>query len=444
MTDSSPGRSLLRASIDFLRAAPAHTLRSRPPHEADAVDAEPRSSSAGVGAVAVERWLVLIISAFGVVYSLQNLDGLIADWPAMSGPVGGAVVALVAASCCTGIVGIVKPAISRHLFTVAVVAFVIAAALWPLSLHATLPADPFPWLTSTWPIEAVYLCGATRRIWIPLVATAATAVALAMTLTGPGGFSGSDLVSTIVPMCAISAVLVLLIGALRHRIRLAERAQHNSLVEYQQAQREVTTEAERVRTDALVHDSVLTTLLSAAAAGSEDDEELAARMASNALRVLNHVNRRGAQEQVLPFTLLLEHAQHVVPDAFAAFTVTTDRAVDIVLPTAAADALLAAMVETMDNSIRHAGDADRVLSAEPLGPDGIRVLVSDDGAGFDVEPALAMNRGLQLAVVERMRQVFGRADVVSALREGTSVTISWGSVVVSGTRPLEDRKVVTS
>ena len=444
MTVASSGRSLLRASVGVLRAAPEHTLGGAPSPGADAVGAKPGSASAGVGSVAVERWLVLIIAAFGVVYSLQNLDGLIADWPAMSGPIGGAVVALVAASCCTGVVALAKPAISRHLFTIAVAAFVIAAVLWPFALHATLPADPFPWLTSTWPIEAVYLCGATSRIWIPLVATAATALALALTLTGPGGFSGSDLVSTIVPMCAISAVLVLLIGALRHRIRLAERAQHNSLVEYRRSQQEVTTEAERVRTDALVHDSVLTTLLSAAAAASEDDEELAARMASNALRVLTHVNRRGAEGQVLPFALLLEHARNVVPDAFAAFTLSTEQAVDVVLPAAAADALLAAMVETMDNSIRHAGDADRVLSAEPLGPDGIRVLVADDGVGFEVVPALAMNRGLQLAVVERMRQVFGRADVVSAPEEGTSVTISWGSVVVSGTRPLEDRKVVTS
>jgi signal transduction histidine kinase len=184
--------------------------------------------------------------------------------------------------------------------------------------------------------------------------------------------------------------------------------------------------------------------LSAAAAASEDDEELAVRMASNALRVLKHVNRQGEQGQVLPFALLLEHARNVVPDAFSAFTLDTARAVDVVLPTAAADALLAAMVEAMDNSVRHAGDTGRSLSAEPLGLDGIRVLLEDDGLGFEVEPALAMNRGLQLVIVERMRQVYGRADVVSAPKQGTSVTISWGSVVVSGTRPLEDRKVVTS
>ena len=406
-----------------------------------AISGDVSARSAGVGVAEVERRLVLIIAAFGVLYGLQNTDGLIADWSSMRGSTGVAIVVLIAASCCIALIGVFKPAIARHLFMVAVIAFTAAAVLWPLALHAALPASPFPWLTSMWPIEAVYLCGATRHVWVPLAASAGAAAGLSVTLAGPGGLSAADLVSTIVPMYAISAVLVLLIGALRHRIRRAERARSNSLVEYQLSQREVATEAERVRTDALVHDSVLTTLLSAAAAASEDDEELASRMASNALRVLSHVNRRGQHGQMLPFTLLLEHASNVAPAAFKVFAMHTEQAEDVVLPTAAADAVLAAMVEAMDNSVHHAGDAERSLSAEPLGPDGIRVVVADDGTGFDVVPALAASRGLQMVVVERMRQVYGRADVASAPAEGTRVTISWGSVVISGTRPLDDSRV---
>lgn len=390
------------------------------------------------GIVQVERHLVLIIAAFGILYSLQNLDGLIADWPSMSGPLGVAVVSLVAGSCCIALLALRRSKPARQIFAVAVATYALGALLWPFALHGAVPASPPPWLTSMWPVEAVYLCGASRRLGVPLAATAAAAAVLSVLLLGPGGLGVADVVSAILPMVAICAVLAVLIAALRHRIQHAERSRRASLDEYQRSQKDAATEAERARTDALVHDSVLTTLLAAAAAASDEDEQLAGRMARNALRVLAHVNRQDADGQVLPFSLLLQHAHSVAPVAFEVFRVDAAQVDEVALPSAAADALLAAMVEAMDNSVRHAGDADRSLTAEPLGPDGIRVVVADDGVGFEAATALARSGSLHRTVVERMRQVHGRADVVSAPREGTRVTISWGSVVISGTRPLDD------
>lgn len=390
-----------------------------------------------VGVQLVERCLVLIAIAFGVLYSLQNLDGLIADWPSMSGPLGVLTVAAVGGSCCVALVAVQPSAPARRVLAIAVSMFVAGALLWPFALHGEVPASPFPWLTSMWPVEAVYLCCVSRRVLVPLAGTAVVAGALFLILIGRAGLSATDAVSAVGPMCGICAVLVLLIGALRHRIRHAEASRRTSLEEYRLSERGAATEAERVRTDALVHDSVLTTLLSAAAAASAADEVLASRMARNALRVLAHVNRQDEQSELLPFTLLLRHARRVVPAAFDCFRVDVERADHVTLPPVAADAVLAAMVEAMDNSRRHAGDADRSLTAMPLGPDGIRVLVADDGLGFDASSVLAAG-SLHTTVVERMRQVHGRADVVSHPGRGTRVTISWGSVVVSGTRPLDD------
>ena len=389
----------------------------------------------------MERHLVLILTAFGVLYSLQNLDGLIADWPSISGPLGGLVVALIAGSCCIPLAAVQFPAHSPRVFTAAVVVHALGVLLFPLALHGALPSSPPPWPTSMWPVAAVLLCGASRRVGVPLVATAAAAVVLSAVLLGPGGASVLQTVSAILPMCGICAVLVLLIGALRHRIRHAEESRRHALDEYQRSQCDEATEAERIRTDALVHDSVLTTLLSAAAAASAEDERLASRMAANALRVLAHVNRSSVDDDALPFSLLLQHARRVAPAAFAVFDVDSDRAEAVALPPAAADAVLAAIVEAMDNSVRHAGDAGRSLTAVALGPDGVQVVVADDGVGFVAAPALASGRGLHLAVVERMRAVDGRAEVVSAPAAGTRVIISWGSVVVSGTRPLAAAEV---
>ncbi len=401
----------------------------------------PEPVSAAGGVAQVERNLALIIAVFGAVYSLQNLDGLIAGWPSMRGPLGAVVVLLVAGSVLTGLVAVVRPALAPRLFAAAVVLFTAGVLVWPSALHGVLPGAPPPWLTSMWPVEAVFLCGAVRRIGVPLAATGAAAAVLSGMLLGPAAMDPTLVATAVLPMVAICAVLVLLIGALRHRIRHAERSRLASLAEYRRTQQDAAAEAERVRTDALVHDSVLTTLLSAAAAASAEDEQLAARMAANALRVLAHVNRLSAEGEALPFALLLQHARSTSPAAFEAFVVDALQAEEVALPTAAADALLAAMVEAMDNSVRHAGRADRSLTAVPLGPDGIRVVVADDGAGFDALQAIASRRGLHRAVVERMRAVDGRADVVSAPMEGTRVVISWGSVVVHSTRPLLEEGV---
>jgi signal transduction histidine kinase len=397
---------------------------------------------AATGVVTVERRLVLIVAAFGLLYSLQNLDGLIADWPSLAGPLGAFSAAAVMGSCVIALLAVPLRSRSRQVFTVAVLVYALGALLMPFALHGALPASPPPWITSMWPIEAVFLCGATTRISVPLVATGAAAVGLALLLAGPGRLDPVAISHAVLPMCAICVVLVLLIGALRHRIRHAEQSRRVSLDQYQRSQRDAATEAERIRTDALMHDSVLTTLLAAAAADSVEDEELAGRMAANALRVLAHVNGRDERGDLLPFTLLLQHARRVAPEAFLVFKTDTRDADDVALPAAAADAVLAAMVQAMDNSVRHAGEAGRSLTAEPLGPDGVRVVVTDTGVGFDTASAIAAGRGLHRGVVERMRQVDGRADVVSAPSEGTRVTISWGSVVVSGTRPLLAGEVV--
>ena len=69
---------------------------------------------------------------------------------------------------------------------------------------------------------------------------------------------------------------------LRQAAEAVDSAQEAALERYDVAARQHATENERVKVDALVHDSVLTTLLSAAAAGSPEEQALAARMARDA------------------------------------------------------------------------------------------------------------------------------------------------------------------
>ena len=84
------------------------------------------SPSAGLtrmAATQVERHLVLIVVAFGILYSLQNLDTLIAGWPSMAGPVGVAVVALVAGSCVLPVLAVPRAGLSRQVLLGAAAAY---------------------------------------------------------------------------------------------------------------------------------------------------------------------------------------------------------------------------------------------------------------------------------------------------------------------------------
>ena len=70
---------------------------------------------------------------------------------------------------------------------------------------------------------------------------------------------------------------------LRGAATQVDRAQQTALERYSHAVRQHAIEAERVQVDAIVHDSVLTTLLSAARAYTPEAKELAATMAGNAI-----------------------------------------------------------------------------------------------------------------------------------------------------------------
>jgi signal transduction histidine kinase len=96
----------------------------------------------------------------------------------------------------------------------------------------------------------------------------------------------------------------------------------------------------------------------------------------------------------------------------------------------------------MRNSVQHAGDAVRSVRAEPLGPDGIRVTVLDDGCGFD--PVALGAPGSGQRAVHRLRALDGRADVRTAPGRGVRVVLSWGSIVVSGTSLLSDDELAVT
>src|SRR5690606_22685020 len=78
----------------------------------------------------------------------------------------------------------------------------------------------------------------------------------------------------------LGGAILILVTVLRAAAAGVDTAQQNALERYSHAVRQHATEAERVQVDSIVHDSVLTTLLSAARAFTPEWKALASPMAS--------------------------------------------------------------------------------------------------------------------------------------------------------------------
>jgi len=384
-----------------------------------------------VGALRFQKYLGLIVGLFGLLYALQTLDALVAGWPTMSGTAGGAAVALVAGSVLLGTVAGFTPSRARSLFLGAAILFCGAVVVWPFSISGPVPGTPMPWFIGLMPVQASYLAVSFRRLVAPTACALLLSTGVTVVLVVRGGLGLVESVENGLFGVALSVVLIVLIAAVRRGVARADSAQQAALDGYGRTRLDEATESERVRTDALVHDSVLTTFLAAAAARDPESEELARRMAANALRVLAHVNRAEEAGPAVPFgKVLIDEVERFDP-LMPGWDVDVANLADLVLPAQAAQMLVTAMLHTMVGSVQHSGAERRSLVMSELGPDGIRIVLSDDGVPVDLGDPDDPRAVLHSTVVELMRVVDGRADITTGA--GTVVTLSWGSVVVTGT-----------
>ncbi len=309
--------------------------------------------------------------------------------------------------------------------------WLVAMATWPLAVvDASVVAKERPWL---W-----FLC---------TVATAAAAIALStwaaaaylvlapvvygiIRLTPPGGGAHWDLAAldTVYAMLLGGAVL-LIITLLRQAAASVDAAQGTALARYAHAVRQHATEVERVQVDSIVHDSVLTTLISAARAYTPDAMELAARMAGNAIGHLKEAQASSpADESLVGVNQLADRITGAAETLSAPFP---SRVMGIgvgSISVQVAEALYSASVQAMVNSLQHAGPAatvDRWLRITGVGADGLEIEIGDTGAGFDLDDVPTERLGLRVSIVERVANAGGRAYIVSRPGDGAVITIRW-------------------
>lgn len=184
---------------------------------------------------------------------------------------------------------------------------------------------------------------------------------------------------------------------------------------------------ERERFDALIHDQVMSTLLSITQQGANST---VLDQVEHTLSQLSDLRNSSAADGDFDTAAVLAHLRLAATDADSAVAIRTavEPTAALVVPADAARAVGAALGEAVRNSVRHAGStADRAVDVS-IRPHELRVQVVDNGKGFDVAAVPSHRLGLAVSIRTRMNQLpGGRALVESRPGHGTRVLLTWNA-----------------
>ncbi|WP_210480548.1 sensor histidine kinase [Naasia sp. SYSU D00948] len=379
----------------------------------------------------LEVALTRVASIFGVLVALQTVPALLSQIGAMNSAAGLAtVVVLFGCLALAGLAAFFRQWTART-FALFAVVYLLALLFWQPIVAGPLPGDDAPWIYYLCNVATGFVAIAARRAW--WVAAAYTVavpgvITWVRTLPSGGGVSIDKAVLDGLYCFFLGSVVLVIAVALRQAAASVDKAQGDALASYSEAVRHNATESERVRVDALVHDSVLTTLLSAARARTAESQALTARMARNAMRHLSEAETSFPTGPAdIPLTVLAGRLRLEVAELPAAFDVHMRGLGEGSVPEPVAEAIVAAATQAMVNSVNHAGGGSHVVRSLKVTavPGGVCVRVHDTGHGFDPQSIPVERLGVRTSIIRRMEDVGGTATVTSRPGHGTTVDLEW-------------------
>lgn len=268
-----------------------------------------------------------------------------------------------------------------------------------------------PWLAWTYTIVVCTLSGAVR---------AATSAEANPALTG--------LEDALYSLLLMSVFVGLALAAKRGAAQVARAAALDRAAVSERAAR-VARKQERLHIDALIHDSVISTLLMAGS-GRVDSTVLSQYAERTLVQIdsLRHPHQANVARAELERRL-----RQLTADTVPGSDFRTMLEADGDAPYEAAAALLGATREALRNSAAYAGPDGRVVTRAVTisgTGTGIRITVSDDGVGFEPSVVPAERLGISQSIVGRMNSVDGcSASVVSRPGAGTEVVLLWNQAL---------------
>ncbi|MCU1579402.1 MAG: hypothetical protein JWP19_1606 [Rhodoglobus sp.] len=308
--------------------------------------------------------------------------------------------------------------------------YLVALISWPFAL---LPgAEIFAgihWLNYLITVATAMAAIAFRRLIATIYLFLAPLIYLIVRVTPEGGGANWEL-ATLEAVYAVilGGAIMIIVTMLRQAASSVDNAQATALDRYSHAVRQHATEVERVQVDSIVHDSVLTTLISAARAFSPEARALASTMAGNAIGHLRDAALVSPDDgTMVRLSAVAERIADAARTLASPFELRIKSVGTRSMPVQAAEAIYSAAVQSMVNSLQHAGEPDvtRWVAVRGVAPSGVEVVVGDTGVGFAMGDIPSERLGVRVSIIERVANAGGRVVIQSAPGEGTIVTIRW-------------------
>lgn len=315
---------------------------------------------------------------------------------------------------------------------VSVALFVLLLVLEPFTLQHPLVAGSTPWLLALSYVAAG--CTAVAELNPVRAGLLCAGIDIALTAVYAGQLPASHSAINATGLALASALFIITIRLRRFQADRVDTAERRARRLYENQRLEAALETERIRTDALLHDSVLATLL--AAAGNQAPSATRV-MAETALTILTATTLPPRAETVLLGDVFVA-AEPQISSLGKDVPVNLAEVKNVEIPFDVADALLAATLQAVSNSVKHAGTLARcTVTAVPTHAGGVRVTISDDGRGFDMNTVPPERLGVRVSIVEHVEHVGATADIVSSPSKGTTVHLKWAPAPSAATLPRE-------
>lgn len=390
------------------------------------------------------RVLCIAVAAAGVIFGVLSLGSFLAQGWHPNPPLAAAAwlsafgLPVTLGLCCRW----ASPRTLHGIAALQAVCFIVICLFWLLVGPGPLPKGAeIPWMITYTgvPCVAVAVFAGHKTAW--------AFTWLATGLSGVVRFGTTTehlpvlvgLADGLYSLLLVSTFVALTLAARHAAGRVDETTRLTRQAEARRAAR-VSRRQERLRIDALVHDSVISTLLMAGLGRSP--LPVVSEHAAKTLRQLDALREPPVQPVVLVSEVLRQLtrlAGQIAPDAVVRRDTPgrsdSTAAVERTVPAVAVAAMLGAVGEALRNSVRAAagpggpaGPARRVCRTITLlsTTDVCQITVSDDGVGFDPALVPPERLGIAQSILGRMQQVpGGAANLRSAPGQGTDVVITW-------------------
>lgn len=368
----------------------------------------------GASIPAIEATLLRIAVVFRIVGAFWLLSlavlTLVTDEVGTTGRVGilwSAIVIAVVWTVVTVVVAYRRPALlSRWGFLVVDLALATWVAMTPRLIDAQV------FFAGGYPISSPFLIATTRGI----SATVIPALVIAASSAIGASFANARAAEILAINFLSPLVVAWAFGTIKNQDARRRQAEEALAVERMKLARA----DERAEMAAHLHDSVLQTLALIQRKSPENREVTRlARRQERELRAWLNGGPPLAAGNTLS-TAIIRAAEEVEDEYDVLVEVST--AGDRELDERIAGVVLAAR-EAMTNAARFAG-VDRIYVLAESRDEGVKLVVRDQGAGFDPETVSEDRRGIRESIVGRLDRVGGTATIRSAVGEGTEVELS--------------------